>query len=105
MFIPSNQKDLFEVHRFENSAESQINLDTNRSHFNHKCTVVFNWLMQGEQLTALWAANNSVSSLPRRILDLKQNGVLISDKWVDRVKVWYMDPDQTKFNQKFNTVN
>jgi hypothetical protein len=95
------QTTIFDTHNIENNQESQKNLDENRDHFNNKCFIVFNWLMSGKEITALWAANEGVSSLPRRILDLKQNGVLVSDRWSNKVKVWHMTEEQKLFNQKF----
>lgn len=97
------QTNIFEVHRFENNPESQINLDKRRSDFSDKCKTVFDWLIEGMEITVLWAANNSVSSLPRRIMDLRKNGVLISDRWDEKIKVWYMDKEQKEFNKKFQS--
>lgn len=93
------QTDLFQVHANENNRESQSNLDECRVKFNRKCMTVFNWLMEGKELTALWAANNWVASLPRRILDLKEGGVLISDRWESGIKVWYLTNEQKQFNK------
>lgn len=92
------QLDLFVVHRLENNVESQMNLDENREHFSNKCRVVFDWLMGGKEITVLWAANNGVASLPRRIKDLKQK-FMISDRWRDGVKVYYMSNDDREHNK------
>lgn len=93
------------VHLFENNAASQCHLDDNRVHFSKQCLKVFDWLMTGEGLTVLWAANNGVASLPRRIKDLKACGVLIDDSWsfamCAKVKYYYMTKEQIEFNKKF----
>jgi hypothetical protein len=89
------------THVFENNAESQINLDDRRIHFNAKCKLVFEWLQAGRELTVLQAAVDGVASLPRRIADLKEKGVLVSDRWNNGIKVWFLDPEQLEFNKKF----
>lgn len=90
----------FPVHLVENNGESQKNLNAKREHFSNKCKEVFNWLMEGKEITVLWAANNGVSSLPRRMKDLAENGVLFSDRWENGVKVWFMNQDQIQFNKE-----
>lgn len=76
-------------HRRENNAESQRTLDARRDHFTKKCAEVYRLLMAGQRLTVLACANAGIASLPRRILDLKQGGVAISDEWRDGVKVYF----------------
>lgn len=108
MPLQSNiQTNLFEVHRFESSFESQIHLDENRVKFSQQGKKVFNMLLNGKELSVYEAlVNSGISSLPRRILDLKQNGVVISDKWIlnddgKRLhKVWFMIDFQIKFNRE-----
>lgn len=87
------------LHVAENNRESQDYLDDKRTHFNGKCQTVFDWLIAGQSLTVLWAANNGVSSLPRRIADLKEKGIIISDKWENGVKVWFFTKDQKIINK------
>src|SRR5688572_15654283 len=91
------------VHLHENNIESQEHLDNNRHKFNQKCKIVFGWLISGRRIKVLEAAIEGVSSLPRRIKDLKDKGVLISDEWAGDVKEWFMDKDQIEFNKnEFN---
>lgn len=95
------QLDVFSVHEHENNHVSQSHLDANREHFAGKCLTVYEWLMFGHNLTVLWAANNKVSSLPRRLKDLKDKGMLISEKWDEGVKIWFLTPEQRQYNLKF----
>lgn len=87
------------VHRLENNSRSQIYLDEKRQHFTKKCQQVFDLLMSGKELTVLGAAVDGISSLPRRIKDLKESGVCLSDKWRDGVKVYYMTEGDQQFNK------
>lgn len=88
----------FSVHFRENNVESQLHLDAKRGHFTAKCSEVYRRLMAGERLTVLGCANSGVSSLPRRILDLKQSGVRVSDAWESGCKVWFLSADDLAFN-------
>lgn len=89
------QFNIFDTHQTENNPASQQHLDENRTHFNKQCQKVYNMLMDKEILTVRNALiNDNIHSLPRRILDLKKQGVMISDDW-DRdvkppIKYWYM---------------
>ncbi len=94
------QTDLFIIHKHENNPESQGNLDKSKKRFTKKCGIVYAWLMEGKEITVLWAANNTVSSLPRRIKDLRANGVIISDKWENGSKVYFMTQEQKTENKK-----
>lgn len=89
---------MIQAHKLENNPGSQIHLDLNREHFNRQCKKVYDWLMADVHITVLFAINNGVASLPRRILDLKKSGVLISEYWKQGVKVWHMDQAQKDFN-------
>lgn len=89
----------FPVHRRENNLESQGHLDGKRDRFNAKCRYVFDKLMTGYQMTVLDAAIDGVASLPRRILDLRQCGVLIGDRWSEGRKVYFMDRSQMAANR------
>lgn len=95
----------FQVHQTENNPASQVHLDENRARFNKKCGQVYSWLLEGREITVLWAANNGVSSLPRRCLDLKKNGVFISDKWERGVKVYFMSQEDKEYNKQFFATN
>lgn len=70
------------LHGKENNALSQAFLDEHRIKFNNKCKQTFERLIAGERLTVLHAANTGISSLPRRIKDLREFGVIISDEWI-----------------------
>lgn len=86
-----NQPQLdFTPHRQENNAESQRHLDANRWHFNKKCAEVYRRLMACERLTVLDCANQGIASLPRRIKDLKEQGVCVSDVWENGAKVYFL---------------
>lgn len=88
------------VHRLENNSRSQIYLDEKRQHFTKKCQQVFDLLMSGKELTVEGAlVDHRVSSLPRRIKDLKESGVCLSDKWRDGVKVYFMSDGDRQFNK------
>lgn len=73
------------VHKVENNAASQANLDLQSPKFNKQCSQVLNILLSGERLTT-WSAmvNYHIGHLPRRILDLKEKGILIQDEWVEQ---------------------
>lgn len=89
----------FRAHRFENNTESQKHLDAKRGHFNAKCGEVYRRLMAGERLTVRECAIAGISSLPRRILDLKKQNVAISDEWVGSVKVYFCSDDDLGRNR------
>lgn len=90
---------VFNVHRVENNSTSQKHLDKNRGKFNATCSKVYARLMAGERLTVRQCAIDGISSLPRRVLDLKQQNVCISDEWVDGVKVYFMSQDDLGRNR------
>jgi hypothetical protein len=89
----------FTVHKAENNPASQKHLDANRAKFTAKCAEVYRRLMAGDRLTVLACANAGISSLPRRILDLRERGVCISDEWQDGVKVYYASSTDLAFNR------
>ena len=92
----------FPLHTRENNSESEQRLFSNRKHFSNKCKELLIRLCNGERLTVYDAlVNCGISSLPRRILDLKQNGVAITDEWIKGVKVWFITDEQKIFNKKF----
>lgn len=96
------------VHSAENNSESQHHLIENKVHFNKQCQRVFDMLMDGLELNVYDAmVVHGISSLPRRILDLKQRNVSISDKWYNgefkriKSKVWFMSETDKLNNKKF----
>jgi hypothetical protein len=86
----------FPVHSRENNRESEDFLNENRESFSANCEKVLALLKSGVRLTVKDAiVNHGVSSLPRRILDLKQAGIEIKDAWISvegkrGFKEWYI---------------
>lgn len=84
------------LHSRENNAESEINLAKQADKLNKQCSQVLNILMTGEKLTS-WSAmvNHHIGHLARRILDLKQKGYAIQDRWIEengsRFKEYFMN--------------
>lgn len=89
------------VHTKENNRESLDYLNENRDRIVKSCRKVFDRLMRGERLTVVFATLNGMSSLPRRIMDLRDAGFLIKDEWVsnENHKEWFMTPEQIEFNR------
>lgn len=90
------------THRFENNRESQTILDKRRDDFIGNCWEILKRLLKGEKLTVMQMMVAGVTChLPRRILDLKEHGIIIHDRWVEmngkvhHHKEWWMD-----FNEK-----
>ena len=90
------------AHRKENNRESQNILDQRRDDFSGDCWEILQRLMRGEVLTVKDMMIADVTChLPRRILDLKEQGVNVNDRWVEvngkkhHHKEWWMD-----FNEK-----
>ena len=82
----------FSPHRTENNYQSRKHLEENREKFNRQCQQVYDLLRSGVRLTVLSAITEyGISSLPRRILDLKEAGVGIRDRWIDKkYKEWWI---------------
>lgn len=96
--------DLFTCHVYENNPKSEDHLRQNFIHFSAQCLKVYNILISGGMLTVYGAlTEEGISSLPRRILDLKQKGFKVSDRWDDRTtvktKIWFMTSSDIKHNQ------
>lgn len=93
---PFNQPNLFEqpkweIHVRENNPESQEHLNNNKGDFSKQCSRVYSFLMSGIELTTEEAMlKYKIKSLPRRLLDLKTNGVQFHDRWENGCKVWFM---------------
>jgi len=87
------------VHEHENNPESQEHLDKNKKHFSKQCLKVLQLLLDGKRLTVKSAITHyEIWSLPRRILDLKENGINISEEWVkgthgeNKIKQYFLAP-------------
>lgn len=90
------------THREENNHDSRRHLEENREKFSDQCQKVYSILLSGVRLTVLSAITEyGISSLPRRILDLKEHfkreeiDVEIKDTWVktdgkERYKEYYI---------------
>jgi hypothetical protein len=87
------------IHSHENNPESSQHLKENKKHFSKQCLKVLELLMQGKRLTVKSAMNYyDIWSLPRRCLDLKENGIDIADEWVldkdgkTKIKQYFLNP-------------
>lgn len=90
------------THRQENNYQSRKHLEENRERFSAQCEKVYDLLKSGVRLTVLSAITEyGISSLPRRILDLKEHfkregiDVEIKDAWIktdgkERWKEYYI---------------
>lgn len=97
----TSQLDIFTVHQSENNPESQRHLDNNRPKFNRQCQQVFDLLMGGKVLTSYGSmVFHKIGHLARRIKDLRESGVRISDCWDGGSKHWYMTPEDKSHNKK-----
>ena len=103
-------KDRTTTHQRENNAESEQHLQENQKKFSKQCLKVLELLYQGKRLTTYSAPGYGILSLPRRILDLKENGVEIAERWLTdengkrTVKEWYMNfktPSKKEITEKF----
>ena len=75
----------FVIHEHENNHESKVHLEENRIKFTRECEKVYRILQTGVRLTVYNAlVKYNISSLPRRCLDLKQQGVNIQSEWVTK---------------------
>lgn len=88
-----------QTHLHENNPDSQSFLQENEQKFSDQCLKVLQLLNMGIRLTVADAMSRGISSLPRRILDLKERNNItnIKDEWVKDTngkrlyKVWYID--------------
>lgn len=91
------KKDRTETHQRENNPESEQHLQENQKKFSRQCLKVLELLYQGKKLTTYSAPGYGILSLPRRILDLKENGVKIDEHWLTdkegkrTVKEWFLN--------------
>jgi len=73
----------FVIHEHENNHESRKHKEENKAKFTRECEKVYRILHSGVRLTVYDAlVKYNISSLPRRCLDLKQQGVNIQSEWV-----------------------
>jgi len=72
-----------QIHYKENNPESESHLHENRKAFSAQCELILSLLKSGIKLTVKDAMlNYNISSLPRRILDIRNNGVKIKSTWI-----------------------
>lgn len=91
-FTDRQQLDLFGsipepqiVHTHENNSESEQILNDNKDHLNKQCKLVHDLLKKGIRLTVRDAiVTYGISSLPRRILDLKQSGIEVKSVIINK---------------------
>lgn len=86
------------THHTENNDESQEHLRHNRKRFDNQCDKVLRWLKHGGTLTCDRANEIfMIKHLPRRISDLKFNGVPVKSRWIQaggtRVKEYYLNEE------------
>lgn len=92
-------KSNLKTHLRENNSDSQSHLQENEQKFSDQCLKVLKILNRGVKLTVASAMEHGISSLPRRILDLRErNGIKnIKDEWVRNgdgkrlYKIWYIE--------------
>lgn len=95
--MKSQQSSLFDcndciVHAHENNIESERILKASLPRISKQCKRTLDLLKSGIKLTVRSAMiDYGISSLPRRILDLKQSGYEIKDRLIDgRYKEWFL---------------
>lgn len=78
--------------RRENNLESQSILEANKDMINKCCAKVLELLKEGHHLTVRDAiVYHNISSLPRRIKDLREHGIVIKDRLIDgRYKEYFL---------------
>lgn len=70
------------IHTHENNSESQQHLEANKKHFSQQCLKVLELLLQGKRLTTANAPSYKILSLPRRLKDLRENGIFVDEEWI-----------------------
>lgn len=90
----------FTVHRIENNTDSQQHLEENLEYFKGQCTTVFNMLMRGNRMSVDGAYNLApkIRSLPRRIMDITEEGFIISREWKGNCIEYFMSDDNINYN-------
>lgn len=73
------------THRHENNKESQRILDEKRDDLSGDCWEILKRLLNGQKLNSASALMDGLSGhLPRRICDLREQGIHVSDEWVEK---------------------
>lgn len=73
------------THPKENNRESQKILDERRDEFSCDCWEILRCLLKGQKLNSVNALKDGLSGhLPRRICDLREQGILVRDEWVEQ---------------------
>lgn len=89
------------THGSENNRESDLHYDANLKHFNKQCRIVLDLLLSGQELTSMRAmVEYRIMHLARRICDLKEGGVIFSERWENNCKTWYMSQEQINTNKQ-----
>lgn len=81
------------IHSNENNSESEQILEANRERIAGQCKRVLELLQAGHRLTVYGAmVDHGISSLPRRVLDLKRKlGIEIKTEVIEnRYKVYFL---------------
>lgn len=96
--------DLFS--HIENNVASQQHFEENKVHFSKQCEYLYNLLMRGESITVhSGVLDHGINSVPRRILDLRNAGIKISDTFLSnedrpKFKSWFMSQEDKAHNEK-----
>lgn len=99
-----------ETHDRENNSESEGYLNENKPRLARQCERVLDLLKNGKRLTVRSAMlEHGVSSLPRRILDLKESGVKINHTWImedgaRKYKEWFIEEETVIHNFARNLI-
>ena len=92
-------KSKINIHLNENNEDSQTFLEENEEKMSRQCLQVMQLLNKGMRLTVACAMSHGISSLPRRLLDLKEKNNItnIKDEWVRDgngkrlYKIWFIE--------------
>jgi len=98
------------IHTKENNAESEKHLRLYRRHFTRDAANVCYMFMQGQELTVSFSmARGYTGDLRRRVKDLRDWGIDVSDRWVTslstgrKYKSYYMEKPAIKAAKKLLT--
>lgn len=76
-------KDYTETHQRENNEASENHLQENQKKFSKQCLLILTIFYSGKRLTCKSAMNDhGIGHLPRRLADLRENGIAVKDEWV-----------------------